>query len=166
MQLNVKYATVCKHSLKALLVAFEFYSPIFFRLPVCECPSALSQLFIGVYNLRVFFFAGNLLCNLTCLLELLFLRYAIATPFDISPSIFYETWLRTLKFRKLQKRPGALKTMFCLVQYNPLLNITSCKLQSRPRQQKKFTCIMFHRGRDKRDLREIISKAPNFNERA
>ena len=25
---------------------------------------------------------------------------------------------------------------------------------------------MFHRGRNKRDLREIISKAPNFNERA
>ena len=113
-----------------------------------------------------FFFADNLLCNLTSWLELLFLRYAIAPPFDISPSVFYETWLRTLKFRKLQKRPGALKTMFCLVKYNPLLNITSCKLQSRARQHKKVTCIMFHRGRDKRDLREIISKAPNFNERA
>ena len=34
--INVKYATVCKQSLKALLVAFEIYSPIFFRLPVCK----------------------------------------------------------------------------------------------------------------------------------
>ena len=39
-----KYATVCKQSLKALLVALEFYLPIFFRLPVCERASALLQL--------------------------------------------------------------------------------------------------------------------------
>ena len=47
---------MCKQSLKALLVAFEFYSPIFFRLPVCEWPSALSQLIIGVYVVVNFLF--------------------------------------------------------------------------------------------------------------
>ena len=39
-----KYATVCKQSLKALLVALEFYLPIFCLLPVCERASALLQL--------------------------------------------------------------------------------------------------------------------------
>ena len=34
--MNVEYATMCKQSLKALLVAFEFHSPKFFRLPVYE----------------------------------------------------------------------------------------------------------------------------------
>ena len=43
---------------------------------------------------------------------------------------------------------------FCPVQYNLLLKLTSRKfssryLQSRARQQKKFTRIMFHRGRNK-----------------
>ena len=56
VNINVKYATVCKQSLKALLVAFEFYSPIFIRLPVCEWLSALSQLIVGVCSLRVSFF--------------------------------------------------------------------------------------------------------------
>ena len=97
---------------RPLLVAFEFYSPIFFRLSVCQCTSALSQFIIGVYSLRVFFSLATLLCNFTSWLELLFLRYTIASPFDISPFVFYETWLRTWKFRKLQKRPGVLKTIF------------------------------------------------------
>ena len=39
-----KYTTVCKQSLKGLLIAFEVYLPIFLRLPVCECPLALLQL--------------------------------------------------------------------------------------------------------------------------
>ena len=48
-----EYVTVFKQSLKALLVALEFYLPIFFRLPVCERVSALLQiecLIICVYT--------------------------------------------------------------------------------------------------------------------
>ena len=74
-----------------------------------------------------------------------------------------------VKFRKLQKRPGALKTIFYLVQYNPLLKLTSRKfssqqLHSRARQQKKFTRIMFHRGRNKRDSQRplTLKNALNF----
>ena len=44
VEINDKYAVVCKQSVKAPLVAFEFYLPIFFQLQVCEGPSALSQL--------------------------------------------------------------------------------------------------------------------------
>ena len=44
-------------------VAFEFYPPIFFRLPVGESMSigiiAAECLIIGVYSLSVFFFARN-----------------------------------------------------------------------------------------------------------
>ena len=71
--------TVCKQSLKALLVAFVLQLVLwillanFLRLPVWECQSALLQLNVQslVSTVRVFFFTGNFTCNLTFWPELL-----------------------------------------------------------------------------------------------
>ena len=35
--------------------SFKFYLPISFRLPVCECPSEVELLVIGVHSQGVFF---------------------------------------------------------------------------------------------------------------
>ena len=62
VEINDKYAVVCKQSVKAPLVAFEFYLPIFFQLQVCEGPLALSQLnvWLSVSTVWGCFFCGKL----------------------------------------------------------------------------------------------------------
>ena len=71
---------MCKQSLKANLVAFVLQLVFWillayiFRLPVCECLSALSQLNVSLLMSTVggCFFTWNFTCNLTSWLELLF----------------------------------------------------------------------------------------------
>ena len=71
---------MCKQSLKANLVAFVLQLVFWillayiFRLPVCECLSALSQLnvWLSVSKVKGCFFTWNFTCNLTSWLELLF----------------------------------------------------------------------------------------------
>ena len=94
---------------------------IFFQLPVCECPLALSQLnfWWSVSIVRVFF-VGNIACTWIAVW-----RFGIASQFDISPFAFCETWLWTWRFDlnihiKLQKTEP-LKAIYRLVQCNPLL---------------------------------------------
>jgi len=67
-------------------------------LPYSTCQFVFDCLFVNVHwqlncwssvsTFRVFFSAGNFTCNLTAWPELLFLPYAIASPFDISPLRF------------------------------------------------------------------------------
>ena len=67
----------------------KFYLAVCFWLPVCECPSAVELLVISVYIQGVFFLLETLLVIWPLDLKLLlFLPYAIASPFDISPLRF------------------------------------------------------------------------------
>ena len=110
-------------------ISLNSTSQFFFRLPLCECPLALSRLNVCsfVSKARVFF-AGNFNCNLTSWLILLFSRYtyAIAPQFIFCPSLFMgwdcvpNSFDLNIHARKLQKPSSALKTSFSIVQYNLL----------------------------------------------
>ena len=163
---------MCKQSLTALLVAFEFYLPIFFGPFVNDHQNYRSWMSDYRYLLfqGVFFFSlETLLVIWPRGLELLFLQYTIASPFDISPSAFHETWLRKEKFRfeyacKVSENFRNVQEFW--KQYFVWCNTvrfwnSSRWLQSRARRQKssRISCSMAEETSP--ILREIILKTSN-----
>ena len=119
----------CFSLLLFLWLVFQIQlADIFFQLPVCECPLALSQLnFWWSVSIVSVFFVGNIACTWIAVSQ-----FGIASQFDILPFAFCETWLWTWRFDlnihiKLQKtsetskRFSALKAIYRLMQCNPLL---------------------------------------------
>ena len=145
-------------------------SQFFFRLPLCECPSALSRLNVCsfVSKARVFF-AGNFNCNLTSWLVLLFSRYtyAIASQFyfalrflwDVIAYIIVSIWIYILEnFRNLQVLWKQVLVLCNTIHSRNFHHGSSSHVLS----NKKFMRIMFAEKRSP-ILRETTL---NFKERA
>ena len=118
---------MCKQSLKALLVALFLplvfwiqLADFFFRLPVCECPSALSQLnfWSSVFTVRVFFRWKHCLYLNCCFAirdSISVWYFALRFLWDVIAHIKVSIWIYMWSFRKLQQPPRALKAINRLV---------------------------------------------------
>ena len=138
---------------------------IFFQLPVCECPLALSQLnfWSSVSIVRVFF-VGNIACTWIAVSW-----FGIASQFDISPFAFCETWLWTWRFDlnihiKLQKTELWKQYIDSCnaIRFWNIAQFVITVVAVISLAMKQFMCIKFHREKDTSPILQEINS--NFKE--